>query len=553
MKRIILLLFVLSVGIILSKAQISTPELPLSFSSENCSNDYDIVFFQKPNVEKLLAEDITRDKNGEFYRAGVAIQANLDKSNSGTWTQVQNGRIWRLKIVSYEAVGLALDINNFYLPEGTNLFFYNESKTQIFGPYTDFDNNEKNVFASDIISDDNIIIEYFEPENFSVESSFNISDVSYLYRGEEKDIKYGESDACEVNINCPEGDNWQDEKRGVAKIYLRVGTNYGYCTGSFVNNQLQDCTTYFLTADHCGQGASVSDLAWWRFYFNYEADSCDNPPSSPSSNLTYSCEYVSSGGNGGSSGSDFYLVKLDRTTYPESWYIYFNGWDRSTTASGGGVCIHHPAGDIKKISTYTNTPTSSTWGSVPNTHWRVYWATTVTNKGVTEGGSSGSPLFNNSSRIIGTLTGGGSYCTASTYPDYYGKFSYHWESNGTTDDKKLKPWLDPNNTGITTLDGKSYNDCATGIFNNDKSENIINLYPNPTSNELYISLSGIDDQNEIHFSIFDINGRLCYEEKLLFSGNKKHLISTGNLLNGIYNLKMIIKDQIFNEKFVIIK
>ena len=81
--------------------------------------------------------------------------------------------------------------------------------------------------------------------------------------------------------------------------------------------------------------------------------------------------------------------------------------------------------------------------------------------GVTEGGSSGSPLFNYDGQIVGTLTGGSSYCNTPTSPDVYGKMSYHWTSNGTPNDERLKPWLDPTNSGVTTLNGSS-DPCSAG-------------------------------------------------------------------------------------------
>ena len=141
---------------------------------------------------------------------------------------------------------------------------------------------------------------------------------------------------------------------------------------------------------------------------------------------------------------------------PPKYNPYYCGWDASTGNSSSGVCIHHPDGDIKKISTYITPLTSGTWGSTPNTHWIVRWAATANGHGVTEGGSSGSPLFDDEGLIIGTLTGGESSCQNPTGPDMYGKISYSWASNGSSAEQQLKPWLDPGNTGILKQPG-SYN------------------------------------------------------------------------------------------------
>ncbi|HLP19255.1 MAG TPA: T9SS type A sorting domain-containing protein, partial [Chitinophagales bacterium] len=134
--------------------------------------------------------------------------------------------------------------------------------------------------------------------------------------------------------------------------------------------------------------------------------------------------------------------------------VYYAGWNSNGTASSSGFSIHHPDGDIKKISTYTQAITSTEWGNtVQDTHWNVKWAATTNGHGVTEPGSSGGPLFNNQGFIIGTLTGGNSFCTSPNSPDQFGKLSYHWVSNGSANNRRLKPWLDPDNTGTISLDG----------------------------------------------------------------------------------------------------
>ena len=105
-------------------------------------------------------------------------------------------------------------------------------------------------------------------------------------------------------------------------------------------------------------------------------------------------------------------------------------WNKANVGSPSGVSTHHPSGDVKKISTYTSTLLSTNWsGSTPGTHWRVVWSGTTSGHGVTEGGSSGSPIWDADGYHVGQLTGGGSFCTATSQPDAYGKMSYNWDSN----------------------------------------------------------------------------------------------------------------------------
>jgi PKD repeat protein len=61
--------------------------------------------------------------------------------------------------------------------------------------------------------------------------------------------------------------------------------------------------------------------------------------------------------------------------------------------------------------------------------------------------------------VVGDLTGGGSYCTSPTSPDYFGKFSYSWNSNGSTAATHLDDWLDPSGTNPSTLAGRG--PCTT--------------------------------------------------------------------------------------------
>ena len=114
-----------------------------------------------------------------------------------------------------------------------------------------------------------------------------------------------------------------------------------------------------------------------------------------------------------------------------------------------------------------------------STHWLVYWNQTENGHGVTAGGSSGSPIFNQNKLIVGHLTGGGSYCNMLNEPDVYGKVWHAWDQIDTTPEKQLKPWLDSLNTGVTTLNGRYCNDDTTSIVHNQLM-NHFDVYPNPT-------------------------------------------------------------------------
>jgi hypothetical protein len=88
----------------------------------------------------------------------------------------------------------------------------------------------------------------------------------------------------------------------------------------------------------------------------------------------------------------------------------------------------------------------------------VHWATDppgpFTVPGVTEPGSSGSPLYDAAGRFIGQLHGGASACgaTGDNLSDIYGRFSVSWTGGGTNS-TRLSNWLDAGNTGAMAIDG----------------------------------------------------------------------------------------------------
>lgn len=431
-----------------------------------------LTIISAPEMNAIHAEDLERDKNGVLYRIGVNRPANISLTNTGIWKTLPNGdRQWQMHIKSPGAEAISFLFEVFKIYGGTTLNIQDITGKPLHNTLTSKDVESHFMQNAALCFGDEMIMTIYEPA-YTKSSEIFIDRIIYNYRstGNPNAQKINESDACEINVNCsPVGDNWQDEKRGVARIYVVEGGGAGWCTGSVVNNTALDCKPLFLTALHCGVSATAANMNQWKFYFRYEAPTCANPSVAGTLDdyfITGCVRMADANDGGGTSGSDFLLVQMGTlanqaatitTMKSANFNCYWNGWDANNTATTGGVGIHHPAGDIKKISTFNGTTVSTTWGgSVSNTHWRLTWSANSNGTGVTEGGSSGSPLFNNSSgRIIGTLTGGGSFCTALTAPDSYGKMSYHWTSNGTPNNERLKTFLDPGNTGLLVLNGSA--------------------------------------------------------------------------------------------------
>ncbi len=136
---------------------------------------------------------------------------------------------------------------------------------------------------------------------------------------------------------------------------------------------------------------------------------------------------------------------------------------------------------------------------------------TETNHGVTEGGSSGSPIFNQDKRIVGQLTGGSSFCNSPTAPDFYGKMDKNWDDNPNSASQKLKEWLDPLDTGELFIDG-AYADGAGGtqpcsplsVSENQLHFAAVQLFPSLADNEITIRTADYEKISE--YRVFSAQG-----------------------------------------------
>jgi PKD repeat protein len=460
------LLFVLLLGTNSLFAQIDQGGTPLSFQNETLRDNVDNVFVNPPNMEEERRLHDYLEKNGEAYHVAVPMDVDFDMSSAGSWDILEDGtKVWRLRITSEGAEALSLYYSDFSLPEGSQLFLYNENKSQVAGAFTSDNNQDGGYFSTRIIQGETTTLEYIQPPHVTGTPVLDIYKLSWFYRGvealvgyykQDRPPNYGGSGDCEVNVNCPEGNNWQDEKRGVAVIYTPSG---GLCTGSLVNNTAEDGTQYFLTADHCGGDQNNQDQ--WQFYFNFESPDCADPGSAPAYDDVVGATKLARGPING--GTDMLLLEIN-PDIPADYNVYYNGWDRTDVGATNGIGIHHPAGDIKKISRSGELTVSTYTGSLSDAHWHVVWQSTATDWGVTEGGSSGSPIFDETTkRIVGTLTGGGASCANQSAPDYYGRFDLHWEVNGATDSDQLAPWLDPTGSNAMSVDGYDPNATPTEL------------------------------------------------------------------------------------------
>lgn len=445
-----------------SVAQISYGGEPIRWNDKSIPTDIPVVSTSPLNLQLLSAQDALTDPIKEApYRFGIEVPVSYSLENSGRWIIDANSdvAVWQLGVDCPDATSISFELSKYNIPEGAKLFIWNGDRSAFLGAFTQENMNAEQTFGIGLLHGSRVFLEYVVPTQATTWGEIEISTIVHGYRSilaafpDADRGPFGSSGACNINVNCPAGADWQVEKRSVALI---VQGGSAICSGALVNNTAQDGTPYFLTANHC-LGGGVNN---WVFYFNHESASCSGTSGPTNQSISGATLRASN------AGSDFALLELNDIP-PASFNAYYAGWDNSDLASAntGAVGIHHPAGDVKKICFEEDAPYQN------NTQGAAVWYIDEWESGVTEGGSSGSPLFNQNKRIIGQLYGGFAACAGSVNngeADWYGRFGVSWD-NGTSNSTRLSNWLDPLNLGVTFLDGfagESYAlDAAAGGIN----------------------------------------------------------------------------------------
>ncbi|KGO92084.1 T9SS type A sorting domain-containing protein [Flavobacterium subsaxonicum] len=436
---------------VLGTAQVTNQGKPISWKF---TQQQSVAAYNMPaiDVAVLQQQDLVAAKQKETqWRFAYEFNVSYNLDNSGTWYTMPNGdRVWRINITSAQAKTLHFWFRNFYIPPGASLYVYNANHTDLLGAYTSKQNSSGPYFGTWPVSGESVFIEYFEPKAQAGQGKLEIFKVGHGYRelyGADKTGQEVLSGDCNYDVECfVEGiDNLKDiSKKSVTRMLGSTGDGAFLATGALINNTANDGTPYVLSANH-----AWSETAMYTFRFNWI-----NPvPACPSfldGDGSINEVQTVSGAilRARREESDFMLLEIT-SDIPTEWGTVWAGWDRSETTSPFTYCVHHPAGDIMKVCRDLDAPTL-----LDTEEGEFVWDVQSWDLGVTEGGSSGSPLLDNHGRIIGQLWRGVSGCEGNQSNgggDQYGRLGKSWDT-GATADARLKEWLDPNNTGVTVVD-----------------------------------------------------------------------------------------------------
>jgi hypothetical protein len=336
------------------------------------------------------------------------------KSSLGKVTQLKDGSVVStLRIQSVGAKGIRIHFMDCDLGTSGELVVYNlESPAEAVGPFTGRGPNGDGEFYSPTVFAEEVVLEYSAPGLPAV-PPFQIVAINHLATNGE--VKSDKVLNCHNDITCFSG---YEYRNAIGRMYFIDDDDHGgyVCSGSLlVDMDPGTYKPYFLTANHCisSQAEANSLEVYWR----YDTTTCNGTAPSLDSLSRSSGSAVLA--TRAMDLSDFSFLLLDQDPPTGT---YFLGWNASDALIGSAVHgIHHPDGSYKRISFGSIT---SNFPPLDGINSANYWAV-VWNSGVTEGGSSGSPLIYNSGQVVGQLTGGNSDfpCTDPNSIDIYGRFS----------------------------------------------------------------------------------------------------------------------------------
>lgn len=393
--------------------------------------------------QQTMETPARREQHGPgplFFARMLPAPASLA---DGWWDTPQPGQArWRLLVQSPGAKSLSLELARFAGAPGAHLYLRHPLTDMTQGPYTLEDVNADGTMSTAMIIGDQAVVEVLLPSSQRAQLALDIEGVMHGHRDIRKiQENFGSAQSCNVDIACPQGDDWQEQIRSVVGLTFRVGAEGAFCTGNLINNTRQDATPLILTAHHCllRENNAGTVVAYW----NFEREACG---AGEARDLTES-------DNGAvllatHATSDHTLVRLQDEP-PASVDAFYTGWDATGDPVSDGASIHHPSGDVKKISLFSEALTKDRVAIDGQTvdAWIVRWS-----QGTTEQGSSGAGIWNTSGRLVGVLFGGGASCDNRDAADFYGRTEVAW-LGGRTRDSQLCIHLAPDGTDTLRLNG----------------------------------------------------------------------------------------------------
>ena len=115
------------------------------------------------DLQSLQRQDQNLPKDSPL-RFATTFDVNIDPLTYGKWESPDEKiQVWRLRIISPQALSLSLGFTSFSMPPGGCLFVYSPDHNQVLGPYTMDDNAEHGQLWTPTLDGEEVIIEVAVP------------------------------------------------------------------------------------------------------------------------------------------------------------------------------------------------------------------------------------------------------------------------------------------------------------------------------------------------------------------------------------------------------
>ena len=398
---------------------------------------------QEQAADAARLADSARLAAGGPYRFADPYAVEATPATHGRWETSADGRtaVWRLRAASEGAVSLNLGFTSYRMPPGGRLWVYAADGSEVVGPFTEDDNQAHGELWTPVLGGDEVVIEVAVPEGRRAELDLRLGSVNRGFRDilPERTVS-GSHANCHIDVACSDADPYRDQVSSVAMYH--VGGRWR-CSGVLLNNTALERKPWFLTAEHCVRNSA--EAASVVLYWNYQSATC-GARNGPLAQHQSGAKLVASSG-----ATDFSLLLLSEAPDVDP-PAYFAGWSRAAELPASAFAIHHPMGHVKSIN-LENDPLTLFGNWLLVSKWE---------KGTTEGGSSGAPLFDQNKRVVGQLQGGWAYCNGGFIGPfipvgevphgYFPRLATSWTGGGTKE-TRLSDWLDPGGAGDMAIDG----------------------------------------------------------------------------------------------------
>lgn len=450
----------------------------------------DSLFFKHNNIKSYK-------EAGNTYVYGFGVDSSIVFRDYAKKIEIEEGTLWIMTIESKTAQSIGIKIANFDLPENVYFTIYSGTIPYLIqDPEVGFKENitdeiKHNGFEY-TVHDSKAIIEFFVPKGLQDEPSLIINKIIYGFKGLGKPgeiidyKKYKEENSkdsssllksgghtdspalsCQKDVACQEVSSWAFGSKSVVYIVIPFNYNGSYYesrgTGFFVNKSGSGYSgndnPILITCGHL-YNPEISPSNYIDIsnnhnkisvFVDYQNESCNETKVRYGKNIIgiFSSidrvmlgeSYIHSAPTNES--KDYAILRPTKTIDKLAKYkIEYAGWTANPDYTQVGyAAIGHPQGDVKKINVENG------YAPLSSNYFSLYF-----DKGVSEHGFSGSPIFNTSKKVVGWLCTGSGDCASVGNEN-----SSNHTTCGRFDDLHfyLTPYIDPTNSGLASSSNPS--------------------------------------------------------------------------------------------------